>query len=336
MNKVKYLARVVSGMHYDQFFKTVNEIHDINKKNKFLIFSDMVWCGIRYGAGYHDYKIFEFYNMKHKNRDTYVTRVRNKKIIMALNNQEFSDIIDKKNLFDKRFKKYLKREVIDIDETDLKEFKKFMKNKDVVFAKPFNLDSGRGIEKLNKKDFKDLEEMYDYIKSKNLRMIEEVIKQHKDMNKLYPNAVNCMRIVTLVDNGTPEIVYAVSKSGSGGHYLDNMGFEGICAPIDLKTGKIRGIGHSESGHTYVKHPDTNVKFEGFQIPMFKEAIELVKQAALEVPEIKYVGWDVFIGEDGPGIIEGNDYPDYTFWQLPEHTPDRIGLMPYYKTKIPKL
>ena len=55
-----------------------------------------------------------------------------------------------------------------------------------------------------------------------------------------------------------------------------------------------------------------------------------------MPQVKYVGWDVFIGPDGPGIIEGNDYPGYDFWQLPEHTKDKIGLVPYYESLIKDL
>lgn len=333
MKKLKYLLRVISGMHYKQFFKTIGEISKKTNKSKIYIFIDMLWCALRYGAGYHDYKMYEFYNMKAKNRDTFVTRVRHKKVIMAFNNQEYSDIFDHKNEFDKRFKKYLRREVIDINETSLEKFKKFIKNKDVVIVKPFNLDSGRGIEKLCLKDFKSLEEMYKYIKKKNLRMVEEVIRQHKDMNKLYPDAVNCMRIVTLIDNDGPEIVYIVLKTGTGGNFLDNMGFDGVCVPVDINTGKLIGFAHSEHGHDYEYHPDTKVKFDGYQIPYFKEVINLVKKAALEVPEIRYVGWDVFIDENGPGLIEGNDYPDYAFWQLPVHNPERIGLMPYFKTKM---
>ncbi|MEG2322088.1 MAG: sugar-transfer associated ATP-grasp domain-containing protein [Bacilli bacterium] len=337
MAKLNYITRVVSGMHYKQLFKTVAEIHNKSKKNSIFIFFDMIWCAFRYGAGYNDYKIFAFYNMKGKNRNTYVTRIRNKKIIMLLNDQKYSNIIDEKNLFDKRFKKYLKRDIIDLDETSLKEFEKFMENKKEVFCKPFNLDSGRGIEKLQKKDFKSLKAMYNYLKSKNLRMIEEVIIQHKDMNKLYPQAINCLRIVTIVIDGKPIIVYAVSKCGTGGHYLDNTGFEGIFAPVDLETGKINALAYSEhTEKTYVVHPDTKVKFEGFQIPYFNEIKQLVYEAALEVPEVKYVGWDVFISPDGPGLIEGNDYPDYAFWQLPVHNKTQIGLMPFYKQKLPKL
>ena len=53
---------------------------------------------------------------------------------------------------------------------------------------------------------------------------------------------------------------------------------------------------------------------------------MVKQAAMEEPRMRYLGWDVAITPDGPAIIEGNNYPGYDFSQLPEHTPDRIGTL----------
>ena len=73
-----------------------------------------------------------------------------------------------------------------------------------------------------------------------------------------------------------------------------------------------------------------------KIPLFDDAIELVKKAALVIPEIRQIGWDVCISENGPAIIEGNDWSDYMFWQLPEQTPDKIGLMPYYRKLLPEL
>ena len=37
---------------------------------------------------------------------------------------------------------------------------------------------------------------------------------------------------------------------------------------------------------------------------------MVLKAALEVPEVRYVGWDVAITKNGPIIIEGNENPSY--------------------------
>ena len=120
------------------------------------------------------------------------------------------------------------------------------------------------------------------------------------------------------------------KAGNGGHFVDNLGFDGINIPVDKETGKLIKTGRTEHRQLYTEHPRTGVVFEDFEIPMFKEAVELCFKAALDTPDVKFVGWDCYIGENGPGIIEANDYPDYYFWQLPELTPDRLGILPYFE------
>lgn len=333
-----YYLKVLSGMRFKKMFKVIDDVHKKTKKPKIVIFFDMVNCMIRYGAGYYDYNIFAFYDMNHKQRKTYITRLKNKKLIMYCNDQNYSHIFNNKNEFNKIYKKYLNREYLDLENVTFEQFQKFMENKEIIFAKPNVGESGKGIEKLSKKDFKDLKEMFDYItnKDKNFGIIEELIVQHEALNKLYPLAINSLRIVTIVVDGKPHVVYVVSKSGNKGKFVDNMENDGLCCPVDTEKGEICNVAHTSKLITYDTHPYTKVKLIGYKIPYIKEAMELVKKAALEVPQVKYVGWDVFIGPDGPGIIEGNDYPGYDFWQLPEHTKDKIGLVPYYESLIKDL
>lgn len=335
---MKYLIKVISGARFKKMNKVMTDVKQKTGKSKIFIFFDMINCMIRYGAGYYDYNIFAFYNMNHKQRKTYITRFKNKKLIMYCNDQNFSHIFNNKNEFNKVYKKYLNREYLDLEKVTYKKFEKFMENKDIIFAKPNVGESGKGIEKLYKKDYKDLKEMFKYVtnKEKNFGILEELIVQHEALNKLYPLAINSLRIVSIVVDGTPHIVYVVSKSGNEGKFVDNMENSGLCCPVDTKTGKISNVAHTSKLITYDTHPYTNVKLIGYKLPYIKEAMELVKQAALEIPEVKYVGWDVFIGPNGPGIIEGNDYPGYDFWQLPEHTPEKIGLVPYYEGLIKDL
>lgn len=40
----------------------------------------------------------------------------------------------------------------------------------------------------------------------------------------------------------------------------------------------------------------------------------------------YTGWDVAITPDGPLFVEGNEFPGHDIYQLPEHTPNKIGIM----------
>lgn len=335
---MKYYLRIISGVRFKRIKKVIDDVSKKTNKNKILIFLDMINCAVRYGTGFHDYNIFAFYNMKHHQRKTYVTRVINKKVISLCNDKNFSYIFDKKNIFNEKFKKYLNREFLDLEKIDFNVFKKFMKNKEIIFAKPNIGESGKGIERLIKSDFSNLKEMYEYIinKNKNFGVIEELIVQHKLVNKLYPLAINSLRIVTIVADNIPHVVYAVFKMGNEGKFVDNLENSGIFCPIDMETGKINGLARSSKLINYSIHPYTNIKLIGYQLPYINEALELVKKAALEIKEIKYVGWDVAITENGPSIIEGNDYPGYDFWQLPEHTSDKIGLLPYYKKLLPEL
>ena len=71
---------------------------------------------------------------------------------------------------------------------------------------------------------------------------------------------------------------------------------------------------------------TGVEFEGFRPPCSKEAIELVKKAALVVPQVKYIGWDVCVTENGPAIIEGNNYAAYDLAQLPDEGKPQVGML----------
>ena len=46
-------------------------------------------------------------------------------------------------------------------------------------------------------------------------------------------------------------------------------------------------------------------------------------------EIKYIGWDVAIKNDGICIIEGNSYPD-VFQIKPSFSKNKTGILPKYE------
>lgn len=336
---MNYYLKIIKGTRFKRMKNVIDAVHKKCNKTKIGIFFDMINCMIRYGAGYNDYNIFAYYNMNHKQRKTYISRVKNRKVILYCNDQNYAHIFNNKNEFNEKFKKYLKRDFLDLSKIDFNKFKEFIKDKETIFAKPNVGESGKGIEKLLKKDFKDLKEMYEYItnKDKNFGVIEEEIIQHEILNKLYPLSINSLRIGTIVDdNGIPQLAYIASKSGNLGKYVDNMENDGLVCPVDVETGEITNVAHTSKLIVYDTHPYTHIKLKGYKLPYIKEAVELVKKAALEVPQIRFVGWDVFIGPDGPGIIEGNDWPGYDFSQLPEHTPEKIGMVPLYQKYLPGL
>jgi hypothetical protein len=333
----QYIFRVLRGASFQKLFSVIDRVHEKSGQNRVFTFFDMINCALRYGAGYHDYLIFAFWDMNHKQRNTYLTRVRNKRLNTLLHDDRYTDIFDKKNQFDKHFADYIGRDFRDLAELDFDAFAEFMADKDVIFAKPNTGESGKGIERLVKERFESLEQMYAYVTdpAHHFGVIEEQLTQHPDLSAVYPLSINSYRICTLVVGEEVHCVYAVAKFGNAGKFVDNMENDGLCCPIDQETGKIAGCAHTSALINYDIHPYSGVKLMDYQLPFVKEAVELSKKAALVVPEIRYIGWDVCITPAGPAIIEGNTYPGYDFWQLPEHTPDKIGLYPYFRKMVPE-
>ncbi|MDP4119571.1 MAG: sugar-transfer associated ATP-grasp domain-containing protein [Bacillota bacterium] len=333
---IGYLARVIFGARIGKLNNVVKEIHQKTGKNRIELFFDIIFCSFKYGAGYNDYIIFEFYNMNASQRSTYLTRLKNKKLVLRLNDQSLCYLFDEKNVFDEKFKEFLGREVIDLAHINFEMFEKFIDGKESFFAKPNVGESGKGIEKIKVADFNSLKELYDYIMNpkKNFGVIEEVIVQHEQAAKIYPFALNCLRVVTLVNEGKAHILYAVFKMGNNGHFVDNLENGGLACHFDLDKGEIIGQGHTSSLVNYDSHPYTNIPFIGYKLPFMDEVKELVTKAALVVPDFKYVGWDVCLTPNGPAIVEGNNYPAYDFPQLPDPDKPRIGLLPKIKEFLP--
>lgn len=338
MAKLSYYIRVARGTSWKRTAAVLDKVKEKSGQNRLYTFLDMLVCAARYGAGFHDYLIFAFYNMNHRQRDTYLTRMRNKRLNTLMDDEAYTPIFENKNLFDKRFRDYLGRDFRDVAELSEADFAAFMADKAVIFAKPNRGESGKGIERLEKDAFGSIAQMYRYVidPAHNFGVIEQALTQHPDLNRLYPNSINSYRIVTLVVDGAVHCLYAVSKCGNCGKFVDNLENDGLACPIDQQTGKICGCAHTSKLVNYDRHPATGVELVGFKLPYVPEAIALAKKAALEVPQVGYLGWDVCITPAGPVIIEGNTYPGYDFWQLPEHTPDRIGLYPRLRELIPAL
>ena len=54
MGKVKFLWNCIAHMNYGELFRTVWEVHNLTGKNRLGVLTDVVKCGLRYGAGFND------------------------------------------------------------------------------------------------------------------------------------------------------------------------------------------------------------------------------------------------------------------------------------------
>ena len=284
----------------------------------------MIKCGFKYQAGYYDYLEFEFYLLNDKQRSTYLTRGKNNEIIRKYNNKEKAYQFDDKQVFNKMFKQFLGRDYINLD-NNLEEFKQFLKNKKEIIVKPLDGEGGKGVEKI--KVNSDIEKLYQKLIDNNQTLVEEVIKQHKQMNKLYDKSVNTLRMFTFVKDGKAYFLQAILKIGNGG-VIDNFSSGGMYTFVD-NNGVVLAPAIDQDDNYFEKHPLTNEKIVGFKVPLFNEAVELVRKAALIVPDMAYVGWDVAIGEDKPILVEGNWFPG-VFQMKPSFKENKDGILTLYK------
>ena len=336
MRRILYLIKRILKMDYKGLFKTVKAVHKKSGVGRIKLFIDIVKCGLKYGAGYKDYELCEWWNLNAEQRATYVTRGINNTIVTLLNNKEYYHILDNKIEFNNKFGEYLGRKWLDMSTATFDDFKAFLEGLDIIISKPSAEACGRGVEKINVLDYPTAEALFEHLKGLNSGLLEEFVVQHEAVSKLYPLSVNTYRIVTVLTNGEPHIVYAFIRIGNGGRFVDNINAGGMAAPINIETGIIEYPAFDKDSIYYETHPYTNCPIKGYQLPQWDKAVEAVLKAATVVPEVGYVGWDVAATENGVVLIEGNPFPGHDILQMPPHVPDKIGMLPQFKKYIKNL
>ena len=156
-------------------------------------------------------------------------------------------------------------------------------------------------------------------------MIEEVAKQHRVIDKIYPYSINTLRVVTL----NHHVVNAFIRIGNLYNVVDNFNHGGLAAKIDIKTGEIISNAVDKKGDVYYTHPITGEPIAGVKIPMWDEVVNLCLEACNVTKELGYVGWDVCVGVDKPFLIEANEFPGNDIYQLPAHRKDNYGDLPIF-------
>lgn len=285
------------------------------KRPKIVHYTDFLLSMLIHGSTLDDFITFEFYNKGYKEKKAYLTGRKQHKFLDKVNNKNKTDIFVDKIKFAENFSDYLGREmfVLNLDGNNVDKAKSWLSNKNVVFAKPSKGIHGNGVTKLIVKN--NTEEIIKYCLRNNLDIIEEAIIQHKDLNFLYPDSINTVRFMTYVVNGEAKVIGASLRLGNGG-YVDNAAAGGVFASINIGSGKVDSVAFNRKGEKYKTHPITNNTIKGFQVPFWEKIVELGKKAALEIPEVGCVGWDIAISVKGPLLIEANDRWGRFVWQLP--------------------
>ncbi len=328
MGKLKFLLARIAGLNWKQMFQKINAVHEKSGRSKLFIFIDMVWCGLRYQAGYMDYWLFEMYDLNAAQRKTVVTRGINNSFIKKYNDPAYMPEIENKLRFAHNFADFLHRDWLDYSAATDAELAAFVEKHPVFMVKPVDGQCGHGIEKLDTSSLDvPLREHLDGLGHHVL--LEECVVQHRDLMALHPYSVNTCRVISFTHGAKTCVVAAYLRIGNG-KYVDNFNSGGMVVPIEEDSGEIIYPALDKAENLYDVHPLTGVAIKGFKIPLWDEVVAMVKRAGQVVPQVGIVGWDVCVADNGPLLIEGNDYPGHDIYQLPPHRTNGIGVLPKFQ------
>ena len=247
-----------------------------------------------------------------------------------LNDTSLAHLFDNKEETFCLFKDYYHRDVIAVrDKDDWDAFEDFTNKHKSFVVKPNNMSTGVGIRRISipegvssKQVFADIMQEYNgytgnspWRKKTTAVIIEELIQQDEALAKLHPGSVNGIRATTVRVGGEVHIYQPWIKVGAQGAFVASAVLGGMDIGINAGTGVLETAGYGELGETYQNHPDTGVKFIGYQIPKWNELVALAKELASGLPpRINYIGWDFVLTPQGWCIMEGNFRGDF-MWQL---------------------
>ena len=288
----------IFSANYKKFLKNLKEVSKKEHKNYIGMMFDTVYCVFKYGLGLSDYLNFKIYNRSRAERKEYVSTRMENEFYSKVSPSEYKDLFSVKPKFLKEFKEYVNREFIFPNENNYQEFLQFLDKHPVFMSKPYNGLGGSNVKKEYAKDIENKKAYFDNAVENGI-FLEELVIQHPDMNVLCEKSVNTMRIMTFNNKGKSRILWMGLRVGNGINSIDNFHANGMGVSIDIETGKLVGKAVDKDLNEFEKHPTTHVKFDGFQIPCFQEAKDMVLKASLKSDKILVVGWDVAITPNGP-------------------------------------
>lgn len=293
------------------------------------LLADMILCSLRYGSSFVDYFNFRFFEKTAKERAAYATMGFMYRFHQRVNDSSRVPDVDSKVRFAQNFAAFCHQPFLFQagEEKRILEFMASRIGQKIVLKDP-NSTAGKGVRILSVAgsagetlvNGKRLEVfLSEFFQGSSAMYLEDFLAQHPSLDAVSPTAVNTIRVITMVnDAGEVEILGSVFRI-SVDSPVDNFSMGNLAAEIDASTGIVTtgGIRKRAACDEYHEcHPLTGGQILGLEIPFWSEVIAMAKDAALIVPEVRSVGWDIAVTPTGPVIIEGNSKWNKDTWQIP--------------------
>lgn len=276
-------------------------------KDTYAVVLDMLYCLHRFGFSFENYCTYDFaHNKDLEYRSSFVADKLRYHYCDILNSKKIFEIMTDKYACYQHYGKYFKRTMIGCySEKDRDGFNSFVNHHTSFIYKPIEEHSGHGVEIFNcDKIVPNV--FFDNKLANGAFVIEELIEQGEELARMHPNSVNSCRVLTFTLGKKVEIIGTTWRVGAGNAIVDNAGSGGMYASINPKTGIVETDAINFRGLQFEKHPDTGVQFRGFQMPLWNEAILLVKEMASLISGSTLISWDIAYSNKGWVMVEANE------------------------------
>lgn len=175
--------------------------------------------------------------------------------------------------------------------------------KEFVIKKSIDTSSGRDVLIVHNHAGNSM----DYLsKFGNNYVVQETIKQSKELSLLNPTSINTFRVMTYFCDGEIFVCPVALRMGRAHADRDNIHYGGISIGVN-SDGTLKETAFSEYGDRFLTHPDTGITFKGYLIPEAGEMLrETAKKLHCNVPYLGILSWDLTIDENGHiSLIEVN-------------------------------
>ncbi len=267
---------------------------------------DMLFWHFAYGFTFNEYASYQFINKDYEERRSFLSDRDSACLCYDLNDLEARMILADKTKTYNNFKSYYGRDAITVfKHSDYEKFLSFIKRHERFVKKDALESCGRSVEMIDLARISmSPEELFAMLISQGKLIIEELVVQSESLRMFNSSSVNTVRCITFHTKNGVIAPFFFMKTGRAGSFVDNGSAGGLLVAIDNTTGCL-GSSTDEYGNRFDSHPDSGVSFRGFQLPEWKQMVNMCCEMASKLPEVKVIGWDMAHTNHGWVCIEGN-------------------------------
>jgi len=328
--RLVYFVYYLKNCDYSKLNNFQMYVRSLTGDGKLSQWASVFFNSLKYNISIFEYYQFRFWEKNHTEKLSWAGTGYMYEFQKKMNPLDMRNILDDKREFFKKYSKFFIHNVYSLDT---------IKDNPLVLNELFNSSKfvfkvadgkcGVGVAILPKDSF-NKEKIISFMESNGYDLVESYIEQHTDLQQLSPTAVNTVRIFTQLNSENKADILGCRLRISVNCEVDNMAAGNLAASIDENSGILNGPGvYSDITKVDEKiHPITGTPIVGFQVPFWSECLKLAKDAAIEHPQNRSIGWDIVVTPNGPGLIEGNHDWCKLVWQLPVKKGLKSKLMAY--------